>query len=145
MSIQDNMSIVRKYYDSFNNRKFDEGEKIIDQNAEFFNPAFNTNLKGPDGYRKGFDVWLQAFPDGKVKINNIIAGDNFVTVEFTGSGNNMGILSTPMGEIKATRRQVSLPFCEILTIQNSKISKSVLYFDLLAILRQMGVLAEVKH
>ncbi|MGE5679784.1 MAG: ester cyclase [Bacillota bacterium] len=145
MPIQENMSLVRKYYDSFNSRKFDEGRVFIDNSCEFINPVFGTNLKGPDGYKKGFEVWLKAFPDGKVKINNIIAGEDFVAVEFTGSGNNTGTLSTPQGEIKPTRKLVNLPFCEVLNIKSGKIVRSVLYYDLASMLRQMGVLAEVKH
>lgn len=145
MSVQENMTLVRRYYDTFNSRKFDDGTMFVDQNCEFINPAFGTNLKGPEGYKKGFDVWLKAFPDGKVKINNIIAGEDFVTVEFTGSGNNTGVLTTPQGDVKPTRKLVSLPFCETLNIKNGKIVRSVLYFDLASILRQMGVLSEVKH
>lgn len=145
MSVQENMTIVRKYYDSFNSRKFDEGETLIDKNCEFVNPALSTTLRGQDGFRKGFDVWLKAFPDAKVKINNIIAGEDFVTVEFTGSGNNTGTFTTPQGEIKPTRKLVNLPFCEVLNIKNGKLVRSVLYFDLASMFKQMGVLAEVKH
>lgn len=145
MSVQENMTIVRKHYDSFNNRKFDEGAKLVDQNAEFFNPAFNMTLRGEEGYRQAFDIWLKAFPDAKIKITNIIAGEDFVTVEFTGSGNNTGTFNLPQGSIKPTRKQASLPFCEVLNIKNGKIVRSVVYFDLASMLRQLGILTEVKH
>lgn len=145
MSVQDNMVIVRKYYDSFNNRTLDEGAKLFAENAEIINPAFNINLKGPEGYKQSSNIWLKAFPDGKIKISTIIPGEDFVTVEFTGNGNNTGILNTPQGEIKATRKQAKLLFCEVLNIKDGKITRSAIYFDFASLLRQLGVLAEVKH
>jgi predicted ester cyclase len=77
----------------------------------------------------------QAFPDGGVTIEEVIAEEDKVAVRFTYRGTHQGEL---MG-IAPTGTQVTVSGMDINRIVEGKIAERWAVFDMLGILQQLGV------
>jgi steroid delta-isomerase-like uncharacterized protein len=135
----DTGKIARAYFDSFNNRTFEkEKNNLVSADSSWTQVPTGETLRGVEGYVRGFQRWITAFPDGKCEIRNVIAGNGWATVEFRGHGTHKGSLESPMGTFAATGRTVDLDFCEVLEIHGGKITSSRLYYDAASMMRQLG-------
>ena len=140
MSVQDNINLEKRFYDIYNKRAFNEGEKLIAENCEFIIVPFNIKGQGVEGYKNIIGGWATAFPDSRVEIVNMVANDDTVVIEFWATGTHNGVLRTPNGEIQPTGKQVSLPYIEVSKIKNGKVVQNKLYYDALTLLSQMGLI-----
>jgi ketosteroid isomerase-like protein len=145
MSSQDNKSIAREIYDSFNRREFKAASKLVDTNAELRIVPFGQTFRGPNGMIQMLENWYQGFSDGKCNVKNGFGSDEYVTVEFTGTGTNTGTLQSPEGDIMPTNKRVEVQFCDVYRIRNAKIVEFKSYFDNATMLKQLGVLPKLEH
>src|SRR5919201_3666514 len=118
---QDNASIARTVYEAFNDRDFDRAVKLIADEARWTNVPTGDTFDGGEGFRRNYEQWSGAFPDGRCEDIKVRAGDDFAVVEFTGRGTNTGPLTSPAGEMPPTGRSVEIRFCDISEIKNGKI------------------------
>lgn len=100
---------------------------------------FDTRFRGPKGFGEFIQGWATAFPDCKVVVQNIIAGDEFVAVEFTGQGTHKGSLKGPKGEIPGTGKYMKMQFVDVFRIKGGKILGGRNYFDAATMMRQLGL------
>jgi steroid delta-isomerase-like uncharacterized protein len=142
MSAQDNAKIARIPYDCFNNRRLEEMEAITASDAELLNVATGERHRGPEGLRQFMQNWINAFPDGRIDVRRVLADETGCVVEFVGRGTHAGSLKTPAGDVPATNRVAELPCCDVLEIQNGKVTSVHSYFDLNTLMRQLGLVAE---
>lgn len=145
MSVQTNLKVAREIYDAFNKKDFSQSQKLIDNNAQFQLMPFNLKLSGVEGYLQMVQGWASTFPDGYCDIKNITAGEDGVVCEFTGKGTQIGPLMSPEGTIIPTGKKVEIPFCEVMKIENGKITSLNSYFDTGTMMKQLGILSEMKH
>ena len=126
------IQLGRRYYDSFNERRLDDAEKLVDPYAVFHYVPTMQRLIGRAGYQALAAVWLEAFEDARLEIQSIRAeGDRTLHVEFLGRGTHTGDLAlSERIVIPATGRTVELPFHDRLTIVDGLIVESELDFDL---------------
>jgi steroid delta-isomerase-like uncharacterized protein len=145
MAQQDeNASIARKLYDDFNRRDFDSIAAAVANDSEFVVVGSDMRFRGPDGVRQYDRMWADAFPDGRVEIDNVIAAGDQVVVEFTGRGTQTGMLRSPGGDIPATGRSVTLHLCDVYTIRDGTVRGGRTYFDSASLLTQLGVMPEAR-
>ncbi len=145
MSVQDNLKIARGFYDEFNKRNFADVQKLVDDNAQFQIIPFNAKFTGKEGYLQLAQGWANAFPDGQCHITNIAAGEDSAVVEFAGRGTQTGPLMSPEGDIMPTGKSVDVPFCDVFKIKNGKIVSHNSYFDSSTMMKQLGLMPEMKH
>lgn len=132
-------ALVRRYYDLFNERRFDDAARLISPDASFIHRPTKERLVGPAGYRTFAAAWVRAVPDAQVKIVDIaIESGMWVKVNFVGHGTHTGTLD--LGEIRfpPTGRHVELPFCQHFNIQGGEIVEAVLEFDLQTMQRMLS-------
>lgn len=142
LTAKDNATVVRAHYDAFNRRENDKGLSLVTEDVKWMNIPFNVNYSGRKGYREFLDNWTTAMPDCKVEIVNVIASDEWTTVEFIGRGTHTGPLVGPQGTMPATQKKLDLKFCELLRIKDGYIAEARLYFDAATLLRQFGLLPQ---
>jgi predicted ester cyclase len=83
-----------------------------------------------------------AMPDGAHTVTRVVqAGDRFA-VQGVWTGTHTGPLGTPGGEVPATGRVVTLPFCAVGTQRDGRVSSMTLYLDQLAMLAQLGLVPQ---
>jgi steroid delta-isomerase-like uncharacterized protein len=138
----DKVSLARSLYEAFNERDFDKLAERTTPDATITIVGSGDTFEGPEGARQYNMMWAEAFPDGQITIDNVIATGDDVVVEFTGRGTHTGTLATPAGSIPATGRSVTLKLCDVLQLSGEKVSSQRTYFDGAALLSQLGVTAE---
>jgi predicted ester cyclase len=139
---QDNVRIARSLYDSWNERQFDKIAELMAPDGEIVLVGSDTRFRGPSGAIEFSRMWADGFPDGRVKIDNVIASGDHVVVQYTGTGTQTGPLKSPTGEIPATGRSITLDLCDIQEIRDGTIRLVQSYFDSASMLMQLGVIPE---
>ena len=139
---QDNVQIARSLYDNWNERQFDKTAELMAAEGEILLVGSDTRFRGPSGAIEFSQMWANGFPDGRVKIDNVVASGDHVVVQYTGKGTHTGALRSPAGEIPATGRSVTLELCDVYEIRDGKIRSLQSYFDSASMLMQLGVMPE---
>ena len=140
IATQDNVAMTRIHYEAYNERDFDEALKHVTEDVRWFNVPFGTAFHGPSGYKEFLQNWATAFPDSRVEVKNVIAGEGWTCTEFVGRGTHSGPLKSPQGSISGTGRKLEIQFCQVFRILNGKVSEAHLYFDAATMMRQMGLI-----
>jgi predicted ester cyclase len=87
-------------------------------------------------------MWADAFPDGRITVDRVVADDPFVVVELTGQGTHTGTLRTAAGSVPATGRSVTLHLCDVYEFRHGKALSQHQYLDTGAMMAQLGITAE---
>jgi steroid delta-isomerase-like uncharacterized protein len=140
---QDNAGIARSLYDHWNERQFDQIAELMAADGEIVLVGSNTRFRGPSGAIEFSHMWADAFPDGRVKMDNVIASGDYVVLQFTGTGTQTGALKSATGEIPPTGHSITLNLCDVHEIRDGKIRSVQSYFDSASMLTQLGVMPEV--
>lgn len=123
--------IAQRYYQLFNDRRFNEAVELVDAQAVFHYLPTRQRLIGRAGYRALAAAWLSAFEDAQLDIRSVRVVDaHTVDVDFLGRGTHTGDLV--LGDtltIPATGRSAQLPFRERVTIRDGRIVEVLLDFD----------------
>jgi steroid delta-isomerase-like uncharacterized protein len=99
------------------------------------NPT-DGEVKGPDGFRQIVQQYVSAFPDMTMRIDTVVASDDWVATYWTARGTHNGEL---MG-IAPTGKEVTSQGMSFDRIANGKIVESRNAFDALGMLQQLGAI-----
>jgi len=110
MSSLDNVTVARTFHQAWDDRDPDRGAAVIANDCEFVDVPRGELQRGPQGYLHDYERWRTAFPDGTVKITNVIAEGDWVVVEFINSGTNTGPLRTAIGDFPPTNRKIEVSY-----------------------------------
>ena len=141
---QDVATLARSIYNNFNNHNtdaewLDRLLSVIGDGCMIVDMPSGTTLRGRDGARERALQWHKAFPDGKIEITNLFCTEDQAVVEYTGRGTQTGPLSYPrQGEVPPTGKKVELRFCDVLRVENGKVSRQASYYDALSMMYQLG-------
>lgn len=138
----DNAALARSLYEAFNNRDFELGARMIAPEGTITLIGTGQTFTGPEGSRQFETMWATAFPDGMVTVERVVAQGDDVVVEYTGRGTHTGPLSTPVGDIPATGRSVTLQFVDMLEFADGKLRSQRSYLDSGSLMAQLGISAE---
>ncbi len=131
--------LAQKYNQAFNAHDEKTLLSLIAPNAIFVAPG-DVRLEGKDavgGYANG---WLKAFPDAKIVVTHELVSGPWIVQEFTFEGTHRAPLTGPMGTINATNRKVSGRSVSITRYENELGVETRLYFDMVQLLSQLGVM-----
>ena len=134
-------ALMRRYYTSFNERRFDEALKCVHPQAVFTYPMAREHLIGRAGYRDLTRRWLEAFPDARIAITRVTtAADGTVVTDWVGEGSHRGVLDlSGMPAIPATGVRAELPMRETVRIADGLIVSSRMDFDPAELCRRLGL------
>jgi steroid delta-isomerase-like uncharacterized protein len=135
----DNKILANDTYDAWNERDFDRATANMAPDAKITVVGTGETFTGPDGARAYSTMWADAFPDGSIKVDRIVGEGDLVAVEFTGRGTHTGTLTTAMGSIPATGRELTLKLCDVYEFRDGKIREQHAYFDTGSLMAQLGV------
>ncbi len=126
--------------DRFTEDLWDRGNlNIADEilSASFVDHDFvQGQTPGMEGYKQMVGAFRSAFPDLRVRNEDVIEEGNKVVVRWTANGTHNGQLM----QIPPTGKKVSLKGVDILRIENDKIVERWGEFDALGMLSQLGVI-----
>jgi steroid delta-isomerase-like uncharacterized protein len=136
MAEQENLQIVREIFAAWNAHDVEAFVKRLDQKTTWESDAFPAPFSGHDGARQFFKVYLTAFPDLHLDVEQILPTDSYVVVRWRFTGTHLGLLA----DVLPTRRKVSLHGCSVIEVKAAKGAHAWVYFDNAHLLRQIGVL-----
>ena len=137
MAGQDNLHIAREMFAAWNAHDVEAFLKRLDTKTTWESDAFPAPFSGHEGARQFFKVYVTAFPDLHLDMEQILgAGDSHVVVRWRSRGTHLG----PLADIPATGRKASNHGCTIIEVKNNKVGHAWVYFDNAHLLRQIGVL-----
>ncbi len=133
MSTEDNKALTRRAYDTYNQRN-------LSVFYELFSPDFvlhnaSMTIQGLEAYKQWISMYLTAFPDAHISLEDLIAEGDTVVTRQTFRGTHQGDL---MG-IAPTGKQVSGTGILITHIANGKAVEQWANYDDLGLLQQLGV------
>jgi ketosteroid isomerase-like protein len=129
--------LVRSWFAAWADRDFDALMAMYDPEAEYVRP--DGTLKGVRAiiaYRKQV---AEAFPDEIVHVEAVLVSPESVTVQWTQSATHTGPMPTRFGVVEPTGKAFKdLRVVDIFRFRSDKIVSQHQYYDLLALLRQVG-------
>lgn len=134
-NMETNKALARRFYEEV----IDQGKiEILDS---VMDPGFRDHLApqqppGIQGFRDFLKMVATAFPDIRVKVEDILAESDRVAVRLSITGTQTGIL---MGTIPPTGKPARWTGIDILRFENGKIKDRWSERNLLSMLKQLGV------
>ena len=138
MTFVNQETLIRGFYEAFNEKDLDRMASLCADTVSWLDVPAGITFKGKEGVHRYNQGWLDAFPDGKVEILNLIISGDRSVVEFVGRGTHRGTFKSPYGNIPATGKAVEMRLCELMEIREGKIVKGTAYYDLSGFLAQLG-------
>ena len=136
MVIQDNKELVRRYVEEvFNRRNLAAIDEFVaaDEIDHTLPPGMPPNATGT---KRAIEVFLKAFPDLHVTIDDIVVEGDKVAVRFTSRGTQRGAFAG----IPPTGRPVAIQSYQIGRVANGKFVEVWGVDDQIGMLRQLGVI-----
>ena len=134
MSSEDNKAIARRYIEElFNQKNLATVDELNTPDFVLHNDA--TTLQGLESYKQFLSMYLTAFPDLHMTIEDMIAEGDIVAERVTIRGTHKGDL---MG-IPPTGKQATIPAIYIVRFANGKGVEVWANTDILGLLLQLGV------
>ena len=130
---------VRLFHESWDLRDPDRGMSVIAEDCQFEDVARGELLPGPEAYRKDYERWREAFPDGEVKITNVIVQGDWAVVEFVNRGTQTGPLQSSLGVFPPSGKSMEVRYCSVMRVKDGKVVEGRDYYDSASIARQLGL------
>ncbi len=106
---------------------------MMAEDVVFTNMATGDEHKGPEAVNEMLNYIYHIAFDAKADIKNLIIEDNKAVLEAEFYGKHIG----EFAGIQATNKDVRVPLCVIYELENDKIKKGRIYFEVPALLEQL--------
>lgn len=140
--MQETERIVRIFHESWDMRDPERGAAVIAANCRFEDVARSEPLIGPEGYKRDYERWREAFPDGECKVLNVIVQDDWAVVEFVNRGTHTGPLRSSLGTFAPTGRRSEVRYCSVMRVADGMVVEGRDYYDSSTIVRQLGLMKD---
>jgi steroid delta-isomerase-like uncharacterized protein len=131
--------VLKKQLDAFSKGDWKSYRETLTDGSIYEEEATARRVTGPDEVVRTVEPWLKGFPDCVGRIKDAIGSGDAIVAEIEWTGTQKGALSGPFGSIAATNKQVRVPAVLVLRFEGQKIREARHYFDLLSLLRQLGI------
>jgi steroid delta-isomerase-like uncharacterized protein len=132
--------IVRTFHESWDLRDPERGASVIADDCRFEDVARGELQIGPDGYTRDYERWRSAFPDGEVKIINVIVDEDWAVVEFVNRGTHTGPLQSSLGTFAPSGRSMEVRYCSVMRVRDGMVVEGRDYYDSASIASQLGLI-----
>ncbi len=133
MSTEKNLALINQVLELINNRNLDEAFELYDLNYIYHGPG-GQELKGRDGIRGLWELFLAAFPDLTSTVDEVISEGNRVALRWTIRGTHTGELFG----IPASNKSITLPITEVFRVENGQLAEAWDRYDRLHLMEQIG-------
>lgn len=136
MSAEENKSLVLRFYEEFFNKgNLDIVDELHSADFQHYDSGASDPGGGPEGYKKRNAVFLKAFPDRHVTVDDQVAEADKVVTRSTMRATHTGDLPG----IPATGKRVVVTATIISRIKDGKIVEEWEDWNALGMLEQLGV------
>ena len=82
---------------------------------------------------------MTPFPDGEVKVVNVIVQDNWAVVEFLNRGTQTGPLQSSLGTFPPSGRSMEIRYCSVMRVADGMVVEGRDFYDSASIAKQLGL------
>ncbi|MFI6005993.1 ester cyclase [Streptomyces sp. NPDC051366] len=133
-----NTTLLRTAYQAVESGDLDAAEQMLTEGFIANVLGSPAPLVGRDVWRLGTQAMKDAFPDLKIKVQDIFGVGDKVTVLLRFEGTHRGAFQ----QIEATGRQVSFGSIEVYRIEGDKIAEEWVAPDLISLMQQISPAAD---
>jgi steroid delta-isomerase-like uncharacterized protein len=134
MSLDSKTIVKRLYGDVWNKRKLEVVSDLFSPSHALRDNNSPGSSVGPQAYRTQVAMYLAAFPDLRITVEDTVAEKDKFVASWTISGTHKGEF---MG-IRPTNRKILVEGITIHYLANGKIIDSSISWDALGLMRQLG-------
>jgi steroid delta-isomerase-like uncharacterized protein len=136
-----NKAVAKRFLEAWNARDLDAFDQIVASDAEDHDPQNPfPELRGPEGARRGAEIYQTAFSDGRFDVEQQLAEGDFVITRWTARGTNDGeVMGMP-----PTGKTVECAGITIDRIAGGKIAETWTCWDTLGMMQQLGAVPEAQ-
>lgn len=134
MTTQEATAFVQQTLPIWNEGKFDVIDQLYASDYVLHRVDMGDDIIGWDAFRAYVTQVRTAFPDFHVTVDQVLVADDTVIVRWTNSGTNSGALD----DQPPTGKTVQVSGVSVSRLADGKIAEGWLYYDELAIYRQLG-------
>jgi steroid delta-isomerase-like uncharacterized protein len=135
----DTITLAKEIYNLISKNDLTRLPSLYADNAVLITVPWNSTARGRNGIIDYVRNFKTAFPDLKLNITHQISEDDFVVTEYVARGTHKGVLSTPMGDVSPTNRNIEVPVCEVVQFKNGLMATCRQYWDTGTFMRQLGL------
>ncbi|HEU0303797.1 MAG TPA: ester cyclase [Gaiellaceae bacterium] len=139
MTAEAMIKIARGQVDAFNDGDWERVQAGLAADARYQELATQRTVEGPEKIIELFQGWKTAFPDSAGTVTSAVGSGDMAVLEVTWKGTHTGPLVTAEGTIPASGKRQETPAVMVFTFEGGMIKESRQYFDLMTILKQIGV------
>ena len=133
-----NLAVVQKGNDAFNAHKVADMMAVMADDVVESDLADDKDHAGKAEVQKGTEMFVKAFPDGKVEAKEIWAAGDYVVMIARFTGTNDG----PLGPMPKTGKKVDVELAEISQLKDGKIVKMWRFRDNMSFAQQLGLIKD---
>jgi steroid delta-isomerase-like uncharacterized protein len=132
---EENKAIARRFFDLVNDRNLDGLTEIIATDAVDHDPQNPIPGTGPEVAQQVMAGYIQAFPDLRITVDDVVAEGKKVAIRWTATGTHRG---NGLG-FDATDRQMRMSGMTFVVVRNGKIMEGWDSYDSFGMFQQLGV------
>jgi predicted ester cyclase len=130
-------NVAERMFAVIDGQRWDEYETVMHPDVEMVSPF--ATLHGTAQWVQFSQGFAAGVPDGRHTVTTVLQDGDRFALEGSWSGTHTGPLAGPGGELPATGRSVTVPFCAAGTLRNGRLATVSIYLDQLAMLTQLGL------
>ncbi len=139
--MSDVLDAAQALVEAYNDADWDRLEGLLAPDCRYDEVATGSQAAGARELAAHWQGWKRAMPDAIGTVTNALACGDTAIVEVTWTGTFTGPFATPDGELEPTGRHQTTRACLLATLRGDKIKQCRQYFDSMALMQQLGVLA----
>ena len=133
--------IVRRFLEEPWKGNWDVIDEYVAPTYIGHDPSLPELIRGPDGARANFQMYLDAFTDAHIKVDDQIAEGGKVATRWTGQGTHTG----EMNGIAPTGKEVTVSGLTISRLEGGKIVEEFQNWDTFGMMQQLGAVPEMAN
>ncbi len=136
----DAIELGRQTIDAFNAGDWAKLEALMSPDSVYNEVASQRRIEGPSQISEALQGWKQAFPDATGTVTNALGSGNDAALQIRWEGTQTGPLEGPGGTIPASGKHQVTEAVMLVTGDGERISLCQHYFDMMALLQQIGAI-----
>jgi steroid delta-isomerase-like uncharacterized protein len=141
VSEEDNKAVIRRWIEAYNNRDMQAEADVLDPGFVAHVPAAPGPLEGLEAWRKFTAAFVEAFPDLRLTVEDILSEGDKVAARVVFHGTHRGEFQG----IAPTGKEVAFSSIEVNRVVGGKVEEHWVELDLLGLMQQLGAIPEPKH
>lgn len=140
MSDADNSELVKLMLRRLDANDISRLVELMSPDVEFTDPTGTS--RGRAAMAERLTAQAEAFSQNHTEIKTLANCSDTVTLELVVTTTHTGTLRAPQGDVPATGKTISIPYCNVVRIEAGLVDSVHLYFDQLEFMAQLGLLPQ---